>query len=90
MTIENEKVLAGLSCSQVLERLSDYLDGDLGPEERARLEEHLRLCDGCARFGGEFRATVQALRSGLGAVRPLPDRLREWLRRAMEDDGAAR
>jgi anti-sigma factor (TIGR02949 family) len=86
--IENEKVIAGLSCSQVLERLSDYLDGELAAEDRARLEEHLRGCDGCARFGGEFRATVRALRAHLGRAGRLPAGFQERLRRALEDETA--
>jgi anti-sigma factor (TIGR02949 family) len=88
--LESEKVIAGLSCSQVLERLSDYLDSELAVEDRARLEEHLRGCDGCARFGGEFRATVRALRAHLGREERLPTGFRERLRRALEDEKAGR
>jgi anti-sigma factor RsiW len=86
VTIENEKVIAGLSCSDVLARLSDYLDGDLAAEERARVEEHLRGCEGCARFGGEFAATVRGLRAHLGAPTSVSGGLRERLRRALDDD----
>jgi anti-sigma factor RsiW len=83
--IENEKVVAGLSCGRVLEQLSDYLDGDLGAEPRGRLEEHLRGCDGCARFGGAFRSTVQALRGHLAQASGLSEDFRRRLRRALED-----
>jgi anti-sigma factor RsiW len=89
MSIENEKVIAGLSCSDVLARLSDYVDGELAPEERARVEEHLRGCDGCARFGGEFRATVRALRTLLGAPAPVPREVEERIRRALDEDPPA-
>jgi anti-sigma factor (TIGR02949 family) len=90
MTIENEKVIAGLSCSDVLARLSDYVDGELPSDERARLEEHLRGCDGCARFGGEFSATVRALRALLAGPAPVPRELEERLRRALDEDPPAR
>ena len=40
-------------------RLSDYLDGDLGPGERAALEAHLAECPECARTLAELRAVVQ-------------------------------
>lgn len=79
----DEKVIAGLSCSEVLALLSDYLDGDLSAPARRQVEEHLRGCEGCTRFGGEFRSTVQALRVHLQRPAPVPagvlDRLREAL-----------
>ncbi len=88
MKIENEKVIAGLSCGQVLDRLSDYLDGELPAPESARLEEHLRGCDGCARFGGELRDVVGALRLHLARSRSLPSGFRERLRKAMGEEPA--
>jgi len=86
MTVENEVTIAGLSCGQVLDRLSDYLDGDLPAPEREQLEAHLRGCDRCARFGGEFRAVVGALRSHLSRSGQLPGGFRERLRRAMDEE----
>ncbi len=86
MKPENEKVIAGLSCGQVLDRLSDYLDGELPPAESARLEEHLRGCDGCARFGGELKGVVEALRQHLARAPSLSEGFRERLRKAMGED----
>lgn len=83
MKIQDEKVIAGISCSQVLERLSDYLDGDLPPEGREQVEAHLRGCDGCSRFGGEFKATVSALRGLLARPGGLPGGFRDRLRRSL-------
>jgi anti-sigma factor RsiW len=85
--IEGERMVAGLRCGEVLALLSDYLDGDLAPERRARLEDHLRGCEACARFGGEFRDTVRALKVHLAGAVTLPSAARERLRRAL-DDGA--
>jgi anti-sigma factor RsiW len=85
--MKGEKIVGGLSCGQVLERLSDYLDDDLGPDARAAVEEHLRGCDGCARFGGEFRATVRALRDHLLAAPAPPSRLRQRLAEALAKEG---
>lgn len=84
--MKGERVVGGLSCGQVLDRLSDYLDGDLAFATREAVEAHLRGCDGCARFGGELRATVRALRRHLLAGPGPPSRLEEWLRRALAGD----
>lgn len=84
MTIREEKVVGGLSCSQVLERLSDYVDGELAADDRARVETHLRGCDACARFGGEFRSTVRALRAHLVDPGEVPREVREALDRALD------
>ena len=83
--IPNEKIVAGLSCGQVLDQLSDYLDRELEPQARAQLEDHLRGCEGCARFGGELAATVRGLRAHLQADR-MPSGFRDRLRDALERD----
>jgi len=78
------KIVAGLSCQGVLDRLSDYLDGELSTSARAAVEEHVKGCDGCARFGGEFRSTVRALRDHLLRTPAPPARLVDRLREALD------
>ncbi|WP_419161636.1 zf-HC2 domain-containing protein [Candidatus Palauibacter sp.] len=41
------------------DRLSEYLDGGLGPEEETLLERHLERCEDCARTLGELEAVVE-------------------------------
>lgn len=36
-----------MRCEDVLGRLWDFLDGDLGSEEEAAVQKHLELCDRC-------------------------------------------
>lgn len=67
------KVVAGLSCADVLERLSDFVDGELSRAEVERIETHLRGCDACERFGGEFSAVVKAARRRLMQDAPLDE-----------------
>ncbi len=80
-----ERIVGGLSCSDVLELLSDYIDNATDSGTRARVEEHLRGCDWCERFGGRFSEVVETLRKQLGTAEPLPSdvakRLRERLGR---------
>lgn len=48
-------------CEEVLARLSELLDGELGEEAAARIVLHLAACTGCARFAAELAATIDAL-----------------------------
>jgi anti-sigma factor RsiW len=48
-----------LSCQEVVELLGDYLEGAMAPADRARLEEHLGDCEGCAAHLEQLRATVR-------------------------------
>jgi anti-sigma factor RsiW len=88
---EPDRLVAGLRCREVLEVLSDYLDGDLTDEQVARVQAHLAGCDWCERFGGRFSAVVRAFRAGLGMAPPLESavaaRLRAGLDRALVAPG---
>jgi predicted anti-sigma-YlaC factor YlaD len=79
-----EREVAGLRCSQVLEVLSDYLDEDLDANRRAQVEEHLRGCDWCAQFGTTVGETVRVLRVQLGAEEQLPADVAARLRDQLE------
>jgi anti-sigma factor RsiW len=76
-----------LTCTEVLERLSDYLDGDLAAEARAEVDAHLQGCAACTRFGGEVGALVTAVRERLGASDEVPDGVAERLTRALREAG---
>jgi predicted anti-sigma-YlaC factor YlaD len=52
-----------LSCSEIVEMVTDYLEGDLDAPTAAVLDEHLRLCPGCARYVDQIRETVSTLGS---------------------------
>jgi anti-sigma factor RsiW len=48
-------------CAELVERISDFLDGTLDNAERVRLEQHLVCCEGCAWYLEQMRATTAAL-----------------------------
>ena len=79
-----DRMVAGLWCHDVLATLSDYLDDELAAPDRARVEDHLRGCDACARFGGELAETVRTLREHLLADETEPVGLRQRLRAALD------
>jgi len=50
---------ASISCQEVVELLSAYLDGELDPFTLERVEAHLVGCDGCTMVLEEFRETIR-------------------------------
>ena len=50
-----------IGCQEVVELVTDYLEGALPPDLHARFEHHLTLCDGCIFYVDQIRMTVQAV-----------------------------
>jgi len=50
-----------LDCNELVELVTDYLDGALDDAEVARVAVHLRVCDGCDSYLAQFRATIHVL-----------------------------
>jgi anti-sigma factor RsiW len=49
-----------LACQQVVELVSDYLEGALSRSDRRRFESHLRDCPNCTAYLEQMRATIRA------------------------------
>jgi anti-sigma factor RsiW len=47
-----------LSCQELVELVTDYLEGALPEEERARFEEHVGPCSGCHEYVEQMRTTI--------------------------------
>ena len=63
-----------LSCQEVVEVVTDYLEGRLSPEEVAIFEAHLAICDGCQWYVDQMRITVDTV--GRIEDADVPDELR--------------
>ena len=50
-----------LSCQELVELVTDYLDKALPPDEAALFEQHINFCDGCIRYVEQIKATAAAL-----------------------------
>ena len=48
-----------LTCQQLVELVTDYLEEALPPRERRRFEEHLAHCPGCGAYLEQMRATIR-------------------------------
>jgi anti-sigma factor RsiW len=66
-----------LSCAQIVELVTAYLEGALEPDDRERFEEHLVFCDGCDCYLEQMRLTIEVT----GQLEPgeLPPALEERL-----------
>lgn len=51
-----------LACKQIFLRLSGYLDGDLPPELRKKIQQHLAACPDCRAFTNTLRKTIELCR----------------------------
>ena len=48
-----------LTCQELVELVTDYLEGALPAAERARFEEHLAGCSGCRTYLEQMRQTIR-------------------------------
>jgi anti-sigma factor RsiW len=67
-----------LVCQEVVEIVSDYLDGAMAPAERRRFDAHLETCPCCTEYVEQLREVGGALRA-LGSESIDPGRRDELL-----------
>lgn len=49
----------GLTCRELIELVTEYLDGSLPDDERARFDDHLAICEGCMTYLDQIRTTIE-------------------------------
>ncbi len=45
-------------CQELVELVTEYLEGTLEPSDRARFAAHIDHCDGCSEYLEQFRETI--------------------------------
>ncbi len=50
--------LPEMPCQELVEVITDYLEGALPERDRIRFEEHLELCSKCVEYVEQFRRTI--------------------------------
>lgn len=48
-----------ITCRQFISFLLEYLDGTLPPDEHARFEKHLAVCDSCVAYLATYETTIR-------------------------------
>jgi anti-sigma factor RsiW len=77
-----------LTCQELVELVTAYVEGALPDDERRMFEEHLEVCDGCRRYLAQMRTTIE-LTGRLGAESLEPE-ARDSLLAAFRTWGAQR
>jgi len=49
-----------MSCKELVELVTDYLEGALSPADRQRFDLHIGKCDWCKLYVDQIRLTIQA------------------------------
>jgi anti-sigma factor RsiW len=52
-----------MTCQELVELVTDYLEDALTPEERERFEAHLDDCPGCRAYVEQMRVTIRLVRA---------------------------
>jgi hypothetical protein len=72
-----------LSCQEVVDLVTDYLEEELADERTALFEQHLNFCEGCVLYVDQMRATVAM--AGRIREEEVPPETRERLLTAFRD-----
>jgi predicted anti-sigma-YlaC factor YlaD len=73
-----------VTCIELVELVTEYLEGSMQADERARFDEHISGCEGCTTYLEQLRITIRL--TGMlteeqiapGARAALLDAFRDW------------
>jgi anti-sigma factor RsiW len=68
---------SSLSCQELIELVTDYVERMLSPADRARFESHLGVCADCHQYLDQMRQTI--LLVGALAEQDIPEEAKERL-----------
>jgi anti-sigma factor RsiW len=84
MTADNE-----MSCKELVELVTEYLEGALPAADRARFDEHLAQCPWCVEYVAQIERTITAVGASWrdvesdGGMAELLELFRGWKRGAI-------
>jgi anti-sigma factor RsiW len=50
-----------ISCKELIELITEYLEGRLPPDEKRKFEDHLSICEACLLYLEQMRETIRAV-----------------------------
>ncbi len=72
-----------MRCRQVVELMTEYIEGTLSDSDRKKFEQHIAGCDGCTEYLRQLRISIGL--TGRLPDEPVPAHLAEELVRAFKD-----
>jgi anti-sigma factor RsiW len=72
-----------MPCNEIVELITDYLEGGLSAKDRERFEEHIGFCDWCLSYLDQMRQSIEL--AGELREEDLPPRLQESLMTVFRD-----
>jgi hypothetical protein len=72
-----------ITCQEVVELVTDYLERALPAEEASLFEQHLNFCEGCIVYVEQIRATVET--AGRVREEDVPPETKDKLMAAFRD-----
>lgn len=78
-----------LTCKEITELVTDYLEGRMGLADRMRFQMHVGMCKHCRAYLKQMKATVAVL-GQMPDDAEMPEDVRDELRKRFADWHAAR
>jgi anti-sigma factor RsiW len=72
-----------MTCRELVQVITDYLEGNLSRRDRRRFEWHIRGCDGCTTYVEQMRETIRL--TGVLGEDDLPPAARDELLAVFRD-----
>jgi len=72
-----------VTCIEVVELMTEYLEGSLSAADRARFEQHMTGCDGCRAYLAQLRTARMLM--GRSAIEPVPEPMKAELMNAFRN-----
>jgi anti-sigma factor RsiW len=72
-----------ITCREIVEIVTDYLEGTMSPELRERFEDHLSACEGCSAYLAQMRETIRL--TGMLTEDEIPQEQRDRLLSTFRD-----
>ncbi len=72
-----------MTCKELVELVTEYLEGRLRPEDRTQFEAHVAACSGCANYFEQMRQTISL--AGRLSEETIPEESKDELLRLFRD-----